>query len=75
MAYINFRAWLRLWVVTPKSKDIKQNLLGDNVIEYFRPFQDNQSDCFYFVDNLYPEPYVSSDKLVSLACDKVMVVE
>jgi len=35
------RLLLGVWAFTPKSKDIKQNLLGDNVIEYFRPLQDN----------------------------------
>ena len=72
---IGKRLLLGVWAFTPKSKDIQQNLLGDNVIEYFRPFQDNQDDCFYFVDNLHPEPYVSADKLFSLACDKIMVIE
>jgi len=69
------RLLLGVWAFTPKSKNIKQNLLGDNVIEYFRPLQDNQDDCFYFIDNLYPEPYVSPNKSFSLACDKVMLVE
>lgn len=64
-----------VWAFTPKSKDIKQNLLGDNVIEYFRPLQDNQSDCFYFMDNLDPYPYVSPDKSFSLACDNIMLIE
>ena len=61
--------------IYPKSKDIKQNLLGDNVIEYFRPLQDNQHDCFYFMDNLTPDPYISPDKTFSLACDRVMPIE
>ncbi|MCL2171856.1 MAG: retroviral-like aspartic protease family protein [Defluviitaleaceae bacterium] len=63
-----------VWAFTPKTKNIKQNLLGDNVIEYFRPFQDNQEDCFYFIDNLHPEPYISPDKSLSLACDKIMTI-
>ena len=53
----------------------KRLLLGDNVIEYFRPLQDNQDDCFYFIDNLHPKPYVSPDKSFSLACDEVMFVD
>ena len=64
-----------VWAFTPKSKDIKQNLLGDNVIEYFRPLQDNQEDCFYFVPNLSPSPYVSLDSSFSLACDSVLLIE
>ena len=64
-----------VWAFTPKSEDVKQNLLGDNVIEYFRPFQDNQNDCFYFIDNLYPEPYTDVEYSFSLACDSVMFVE
>ena len=72
---IGNRLLLGVWAFTPKSRDIKQNLLGDNVIEYFRPLQDNQDDCFYFIDNLHPEPYISPDKSFSLACDKVMFVE
>jgi len=72
---IGNRLLLGVWAFTPKRKEIKQNLLGDNVIEYFRPFQDNQDDCFYFIDNLQPEPYVSPDKSISLACGKVLTVE
>ena len=72
---IGKRLLVGVWAFTPKSKDIKQNLLGDNVIEYFRPLQDNQEDCFYFIDNLYPEPYVSPDNSLSLACDSVMIIE
>jgi len=72
---IGKRLLVGVWAFTPKSKEIKQNLLGDNVIEYFRPFQDNQEDCFYFIDNLYPEPYVSADNSLSLACDGVMTAD
>jgi len=63
-----------VWAFTPKSKDIRQNLLGDNVIEYFRPFQDNLDNCFYFVDNPKPDPYVSKQSSFSLACDSVMLI-
>ena len=63
-----------VWAFTPKSKDMKQNLLGDNVIEYFRPFQDNQEDCFYFAPNLSPEPYAGSNNSFSLACDGVLLL-
>jgi hypothetical protein len=64
-----------VWAFSPISEDIKQNLLGDNVIEYFRPFQDNLNDCFYFADNPKPEPYTTPDKSASLACDKVLLIE
>ena len=64
-----------VWAFTPKRKDLDQNLLGDNVIEYFRPFQDNQENCFYFVPNLTPDPYVSPHNGFSLACDSVLLLE
>jgi len=64
-----------VWAYTPKSKDIKQNLLGDNVIEYFRPFQDNLHDSIYFLDNPQPNPYVASSLNFSLACESVMVID
>ena len=61
-----------VWAFTPRDMDVKQNLLGDNVIEYFRPFQDNQYDCFYFPDNPKPEPYIHPESNFSLACDSIM---
>lgn len=64
-----------VWAFTPESTDIKQNLLGDNVIEYFKPLQDNQQDCFYFADNPTPEPYVSPDGAFTLACDSVLIAD
>ena len=64
-----------IWAFSPKNNDIKQNLLGDNVIEYFRPFQDNLNDCIYFIDNPNPEPYISPDGAFSLACDGVFLLE
>jgi len=64
-----------VWAFTPKNKEIKQNLLGDNVIEYFRPFQDNQENCFYFLPNSFPDPYISPDNSFSLACDNVLLLE
>ena len=64
-----------VWAFTPKSIDIKQNLLGDNVIEYFRSFQDNLNNCFYFLDNPSPDPYVSPDSNFSLACDSVLFLD
>ena len=64
-----------VWAFTPRCRSIKQNLLGDNVIEYFRPFQDNENNCFYFPPNLTPEPYVSIDKKFTLACDNVLLPE
>ena len=64
-----------VWAFSPKSDEIKQNLLGDNVIEYFRPFQDNLNDCIYFIENTSPEPYISPDGAFSLACDGVFLLE
>ena len=63
-----------VWAFTPKSIDVKQNLLGDNIIEYFIPIQDNSNDCFYFPDNPNPEPYVHPNTNFSLACDGIMYV-
>jgi len=64
-----------IWAFSPKSEEIKQNLLGDNVIEYFRPFQDNLYDCIYFLENPNPEPYISSDGAFTLACDGVFMLK
>ena len=64
-----------VWAFTPESREIKQNLLGDNVIEYFNPYQDNECDCFYFTDNPAPDPYVSQKHGFSLACDGVFFVD
>ena len=64
-----------VWAFSPKNDNSKQNLLGDNVIEYFNPYQDNTNDCFYFIDNSCPEPYVSPDNGFSLACDSIMLIE
>jgi len=64
-----------IWAFSPRSDEIKQNLLGDNVIEYFRPFQDNLNDCIYFLENPNPEPYISSDGVFTLACDGVFSLE
>jgi len=64
-----------IWAFTPESKDIKQNLLGDNVIEYFRPFQDNLNNCIYFIENSNPEPFISPDGAFSLACDGIFSIE
>jgi hypothetical protein len=61
-----------VWAFSPKNNELKQNLLGDNIIEYFRPFQDNMNDCFYFMDNLTPEPYIYPNTNFSFACESVM---
>ena len=61
-----------VWAFTPKSHEITQNLLGDNVIEYFIPIQDNQNDCFYFPDNPTPEPYTHPISKQTLACNDVL---
>jgi hypothetical protein len=63
-----------VWAFSPKNMDVKQNLLGDNVIEYFKPWQDNENDCFFFLDNPKPDPYIHPETGFSLACDGVMVV-
>jgi len=63
-----------VWAFTPTSMDLKQNLLGDNVIEYFIPIQDNLHDRIFFPDNPKPEPYVHAETNFSLACDSVMYV-
>jgi len=72
---IGKRLLIGVWAFSPKSNDAKQNLLGDNVIEYFNPYQDNANDCFYFIDNPQPNPYVSPDNGFSLACNDIMLVE
>ena len=64
-----------VWAFSPKSDELQQCLLGDNIIEYFRPFQDNANDCFYFADNPTPEPYISPNNNFSLACDSVMLLQ
>jgi hypothetical protein len=64
-----------VWAFTPISMEIKQNLLGDNVIEYFRPFQDNLHSCLYFLDNPNPKPFESEEPPFSLACDSILFVE
>jgi len=64
-----------VWAFSPKDAEISQNLLGDNVIEYFSPVQDNHNDCFYFPDNPTPQPYIHPKSNFSLACDKVMYVD
>jgi len=63
-----------VWAFTPKSPDLKQNLLGNNVLEYFRPFQDNMYDFIYFPDNLTPKPFYSEKNGISLACDGVLLI-
>ena len=71
---IGQRLLIGVWAFTPKSMDVKQNLLGDNVIEYFVPIQDNLNDCFYFPDNPKPEPYIYPNTNFSLACHDVLFV-
>jgi len=44
-----------------KSSDLKRNLLGTNVIEKFRVFQDNEDDCFYFQVNNNPRYYTTEN--------------
>jgi hypothetical protein len=61
-----------VWAFTPRNIEIEHNLLGDNVLEYFMPFQDNMNDCIYFPDNLNPEPYIHPETNFSLACDGVL---
>ena len=63
-----------VWAFTPEISQLKQNLLGSNVLEYFRPFQDNMYDSIYFPDNLTPKPFFSEKHGVSLACDSVLLI-
>jgi len=63
-----------VWAFTPETPLLKQNLLGNNVLEYFRPFQDNMYDSVYFPDNLNPKPFFSEKHGVSLACDGVLLL-
>ena len=71
---LGVRLLMGVWAFSPKSSELKQNLLGSNVIEYFRPFQDNTHDAIYFPDNLTPKPYFSKKHNFSLACNKVLLV-
>ena len=64
-----------VWAFTPESMDIEQNLLGNNVIEYFNVVQDNQHDCFYFLNNPAPEPYTHPESKFSFACDSVLILD
>ena len=72
---IGQRLLIGVWAFTPKDMNLKQNLLGDNVLEYFNPYQDNSNDCFYFLDNSNPEPYVSDEFNFSLACAGIMFLD
>jgi hypothetical protein len=64
-----------VWAFSPKNPDLKQNLLGLNVLEYFRPYQDNAHDFIYFPDNPTPKPYYSKKHDISLACDSVLLLD
>jgi len=72
---IGVRLLLDVWAFSPTNPELRQNLLGSNVIEYFRPFQDNMNDVIYFPDNLSPKPYYSEKHNISLACKKVLVID
>jgi len=50
-----------VWAFSPKSGELNQNLLGTNVIERFRIFQDNEEDCFYFLINSKPRFYTTQN--------------
>jgi len=69
------RLLVGVWAFTPKSLELKQNLLGSNVLEYFRPFQDNTNGFIYFPDNATPKPYFSAKHNISLACEHVFHIE
>ena len=60
-----------VWAFTPASYDITENILGGNAIEYFCPFQDNNTDFFYFFDNPSPKPYKHEPSGLSLECGGV----
>ena len=49
-----------VWAFSPKSSELSQNLLGTNVIEKFRVFQDNENDSFFFQINNNPRYYRTS---------------
>jgi hypothetical protein len=49
-----------MWAFSPKSGELKQNLLGTNIIERFRVFQDNEEDCFFFLSNNNPRFYTTN---------------
>ena len=50
-----------VWAFSPKSGELSQNLLGTNVIERFRIFQDNETDCFFFIKNNNPRYYTTEN--------------
>ena len=63
-----------VWAFSPISRKARQNLIGNNVIDYFLPFLDNLNDCIYFPANPRPNPYVHTETNFSLACDGIMTV-
>ena len=65
---IGHRLLTEVWAFTPASYEITENILGGNAIEYFCPYQDNNSDFFYFFDNPTPKPYIHEATGFSLKC-------
>jgi predicted aspartyl protease len=55
---IGRRAITGVYAFSPKDYELGQNLLADNVIEYFNVYQDNENDCLYFMDNPKPLPLI-----------------
>ena len=56
-------------VLIPNSSDLKQNILGLNVLEYFNYFFDNENDRLYLNANPNPRPYNAL-----LACGGIFAV-
>jgi hypothetical protein len=81
---IGYRVITDVYAFSPEDYKLSQNLLADNVLEYFRIYHDNENDCLYFMDNPKPEPYVYEIKdangkptgeKFSLACTGVYVID
>ena len=64
-----------IWAFTPDSYELKENILGGNVIEYFVTVQDNDADYIYFLDNINPRPHHDERINVSLACGGVFSLD
>ena len=50
-----------VWAFSPRSGELSQNLLGTNVIERFRVFQDNENNSFFFQKNNNPQYYKTNE--------------
>jgi hypothetical protein len=81
---VGYRIVTDVYVFTPVDYNLEQNLLADNVLEYFNIYQDNESDCLYFMDNPKPMPLIYEVKDIkgkptgdtfSLACSGVYLTD